>query len=331
MTKIRVIDPAGAFFGIGLPVPAAVAVLVLTRMWEPRLPEKVATHWSGSTPDSFGSPMSSAWTMALLIVLIGGGCCAIAALARSQLLMRRYMLVIGLAVTGLMVAVYIAGLAGQLDRADAVQSAFPAWSIPVGAGAGVVVGWVGASLLRDGRERKPATRRPDPALPRSSSALPLVDRVGTGPLATAVLVLVVLVPTLILCRAMESWWPLGLVAPLTILSVSLIRFTVIIDESGIRVRNLATDAVVYDLDEIVGADVTETRPFQDWGGWGLRTKGRGRYGLVTTSGPAVVVTVASGHVFTVTSARAEEMAGVLNTLADRRPAGAATDRTARSE
>ncbi|MDM7490342.1 DUF1648 domain-containing protein, partial [Rhodococcus sp. CSLK01-03] len=45
---------------------------------------------------------------------------------------------------------------------------------------------------------------------------------------------------------------------------------------------------------------------------------RGRYGLVTITGPALVLTVAGGQEFTVTTAQAERMAGALNALADRR-------------
>jgi hypothetical protein len=325
------IDPAGALFGLGLPLLSALTVLVLTAVWQPRLPEQIATHWTGLTPDSFGSAMSSAWTMALLIVLIGGGCCAIAALAQAQLIMRRYMLVFGLGVTGLMLTVHVAGLAGQLDLADPTRAPFPMWSIGAGVLAGVAVGWIGASLLRDYRERKSATAPPDPKLPRGRAETPIVDQVGTGPGTTAVLVLVVLVPTLIVCAASGSWWALAIVVPLGFLVLSLLRFFVIVDDRGIRVRNLGTTAVAYDLDEIVGAKVTQTRPFQDWGGWGLRVKGRGRYGLVTNTGPAVVVTTASGHEFTVTTVRAEEMAGAINTLADRRASSPGTPREAENE
>ena len=314
----RQVDPVGALLGLVVPVLCAGAVLLLTRSWSPRLPDEVATHWSGTTADSFGSPMSSAWTAALLIVLIGGGCCAVAALAQAQLLMRRSMLAIGLGVTGTVTAVFLAGLAGQLDTTDAAQASMPASSAVVGMWLGVAAGWAGGWLLRDGRERKPATSRPDPALPRGRVDLPVVEQVGTGTGTTAALSAFVLVPTLVVCAVTRSLWPLGLIAPVGLLVLGLLRYTVVVDANGIRVSNLGSAALGYDLDEIVGAKVTETQPFADWGGWGLRTKGRGRYGLVTRSGPAVVVTTASGHELTVTATKAAEMAGALNTLADAR-------------
>ena len=314
----RQVDPAGALLGLIVPLLCAVSVLVLTRTWLPRLPDEIATHWSGGGPDAFGSPMSSAWTAALLIALVGGGCCAIAALAQAQLLMRRYMLAIGLGVTGTITALFLAGLAVQLDTTDSTQAPLPGWSAVVGMWVGVALGWIGGRLLRDGRERNPATAAPDPALPRGRTDLPIVEQVGTGVGTTAALSLFVLVPTLVVCAATQSWWPLGLIAPVGLLVLGLLRYTVVVDSDGIRVSNLATDALGYDLDEIVGAKVTETRPFQDWGGWGLRVKGGRRYGLVTRTGPAVVVTTASGHEFTVTATKAAEMAGALNTLADAR-------------
>lgn len=318
MTTRRLIDPAGAVFGIALPIATAVAAVLLTIAWEPRLPAEIATHWSGPNPDGFASPMSNAWTIALIIVLVGVGCSAIAALAQAMLMMRRYMLVVGLGVTGLLATIHVTLLTAQLDLADATQAQLPMWSIGLGIGIGVAVGFVGAALLRDYRERVPATDAPDAQLPRGRVELPIVDQVGTGTRTTAVLALVVLGPAVLACLAAGSWWPLAVFLPVGVLVLSLLRFRVTVDDSGIRVRNLCMTAIEYDLDEMIGAKVTETRPFQDWGGWGLRTKGRGRYGLVTITGPALVFTTAGGQEFTVTTSRAQEMAGALNSLADSR-------------
>jgi hypothetical protein len=318
VTTRRIIDPAGALFGIALPIAAAVAVVLLTVVWEPRLPAVIATHWSGASPDGFSAPMSNAWTTALLIVLIGGGCSAIAALAQAMLMMRRYMLVVGLGVTGLQATIHVTALAAQLDLSDAAQAQLPMWSIGLGVLIGVAVGFGGAALLRDYRARVPAPDAPDARLPRGRIELPIVDQVGTDTRTTTVLALVILGPAVIACGAAGSWWPLAIFLPVGVLVLNLLRFRVTVDEAGIHVRNLGLTAVEYDLDEMIGAKVTETRPFQDWGGWGLRAKGRGRYGLVTNSGPALVFTTAGGQEFTVTTARAEEMAGALNSLADAR-------------
>ncbi|UYP18998.1 DUF1648 domain-containing protein [Rhodococcus sp. Z13] len=317
-TTSRQIDPAGVLLGLIVPVLCAGTVLLLTRSWLPRLPEQVATHWSGTTPDSFGSPMSSAWTAALIVLLVGGGCCSIAALAQAQLMMRRYMLATGLAVTGTITVLFLAALGAQLDTTGPEQVSLPGWTAMAGMWVGAAVGWLGGRLLRDGRERKRASSAPDPALPRGRAELPIVEQVGVGTGTVVVLSLLIAVPALLVCAGTKSWWPLGLFVPVALLVLGLLRFTVIVDEAGIRVSNLSATALEYGLEEITGAKVIETQPFGDWGGWGLRAKGRGRYGVVTRSGPAVVVTMASGQELTVTTTRAEEIAGALNTLADRR-------------
>ena len=111
---------------------------------------------------------------------------------------------------------------------------------------------------------------------------------------------------------------LAVFLPVCLLVVGLLRFRVVVDEAGLRVFNMGMCAVGYGVDELEGAKVTEIAPFRDFGGWGLRVKGRGNYGVVTETGPALVFTAANGQRLTVTSDRAEEMAGALNALADRR-------------
>lgn len=64
--------------------------------------------------------------------------------------------------------------------------------------------------------------------------------------------------------------------------------------------------------------MVHVNPFLDFGGWGIRFKSKGRYGVVTAKGPAAQIAMAGGDVLTITTARAEELAGALNTLADKR-------------
>ncbi|GAA4485096.1 hypothetical protein GCM10023094_39520 [Rhodococcus olei] len=316
MKESRTFDPAGALFGVGVPVLSAVTVLALARLWAPRLPPTLATHWSGDVADGFTDTGSASWTFVLIVLLVGGGASAVAALAHALLMMRRTMLIVGSAVTGLMLAVWIGLLSAHLDLASPEQASFPTVSIVVGLLVGGAVGVLGASLLRDHRERRTTDTRPDPALPRGPLTLPIVARVGLGDGTTAVLVAVGALVTVGLCRLADSWWMLAVFLPLTLLVVALGRFRVVVDHTGLRVFNMGMCAVGYDIDELEGARVTEIAPFRDFGGWGLRTKGRGNYGIVTATGPAVVVTAANGQRLTVTTDRAEEMAGALNALAD---------------
>ncbi|PQP23145.1 DUF1648 domain-containing protein [Rhodococcus opacus] len=319
MKSSRVVDPAGAVFGLLLPVLAALFGVILTKIWEPRLPAEIATHWTTTSPDGFATPMSSAWTFALVTVLFGGGCAAIAALAQAMLMMRRTMLVVGLSVVGLILTVLVVLLYVQLDVTDVSSTELPLWSLGLGVVIGAVVGLLGAALLRDYRPRVSATSPPDPRLPRADHPATVADTVGFGTVGSLVLLLLLgVAPAVAVCLLVDAWWPLAVFFPVGLLVVSLLRFRVIVDPSGIRVVNMGMTALQYGVDEIEGARVDVIKPFDDFGGWGLKVKGRRNYGVVTRTGPAVIVTTACGDRLTVTSARAEDMAGALNTFADRR-------------
>ncbi|NLE81021.1 MAG: DUF1648 domain-containing protein [Rhodococcus sp.] len=321
MSSSRIVDPAGALFGLLLPVLAAAGGVVLTKIWEPRLPAEIAIHWSssGPSPDGFDSPMASAWTLALVIVLIGGGCCAFAALAGGQLMVRRLMLFVGLWVVGLITTMQIVVLSNQLDLDSAADVALPMSALGIGGIVGTVLGLIGASSLRDYRVRVPATGRPDTDLPRyPASAAPVTDDVGFGTVGSVVLVLLVAVPALWLSSLVGSWWLLSLFVPITLIVLATLRFRVIVDDTGIRVLNMGMTSVSYGIEEIEGVRVAEVKPFADFGGWGLKVKGPRNYGVVTRTGPALILSTASGDRLTVTSPKAEEMAGVLNSLADAR-------------
>lgn len=319
MNSSRVVDPAGAVFGLLLPVIAALSGVILTKVWEPRLPAQIATHWTTTSPDGFSTPMSSAWTFALVTVLFGGGCSAIAALAQAMLMMRRTMLVVGLSVVGLILTVQVLLLYVQLDVTDPADTELPLWSLGLGVVIGAVVGVIGAALLRDYRPRVAATGTPDPRLPRADDPATVADTVGFGTLGSLILLLILgVAPALAVCLLVDGWWPLAVFVPVGLLIVSLLRFRVIVDRTGIRVVNMGMTALQYGIEEIEGARVDVIKPFDDFGGWGLKVKGRRNYGVVTRTGPAVIVTTACGDRLTVTSARAEDMAGALNAFADRR-------------
>lgn len=316
--KHRVVDPAGVVFGLVVPLLCAVFGFVLTKIWEPRLPEQIATHWTTTSPDGFSTPSANAWTIALLTLLFGGGLSAIAALAPAMLMMRRFMLVVGLSVVGLITTVNFALLYTQLDVTDPSTTSLPLWSIGVGFVIGGVLGWIGASFLRDYRVRTLATIEPSAGLPRSSCPLPISDDVGFSTKGSVILTAITLAPGVIMALAMRSLWPLFIFGALGLLVVSLVRFRVIVDEREIRVINMGMAAMTYGIEEVVGADVAEIKPFADFGGWGLKTKGRRNYGVVTRTGPAVVITFACGDRLTITTPGAEDIAGSLNRLADAR-------------
>ncbi|ORI19596.1 DUF1648 domain-containing protein [Rhodococcus sp. 1168] len=316
--KVRTFDPAGVVFGVLVPILAAGLGVVAAYLWKSRLPQQIATHWSGTEPDAFTSPTTSAWTLAIVIVLVGGGCSAVAALANALLIMRRTMLMIGSTVVGLITVLQLAILSGQLDVSTVEDAEVPSWALGLGTLVGFAVGILGASLLRDYRERTPASSPPPASLPRAEFDGPIVQRLGAGPVAVIVLFVILAAAAAFTCWVSNSWWPIAIFVPVSILPLSLMRYQLVVDESGIGVRSLGMAAFDYSIDEVTGASVREVDPFGDFGGWGLRVKGRGNYAVAVEKGPAAFITFANGQRLTITSDRAEEIVGVLNTLASRR-------------
>ena len=316
--KTKTFDPAGVIFGVVVPVLAAALGVIVARLWSARLPDQIATHWSGTQPDGFTSPTPSAWTLAIVTVIVGGGCSAVAALAHALLLMRRTMLMIGLTVVGLITVLQLAILARQLDATDVGSVEVPGWALGVGTAVGFSVGLLGASLLRDYRERVPADAPPPEALPRADEELPIIESLGAGRVALVVLFAILGAGAALTCWLSQSWWPIAIFLPLAVLPVSLMRYELVVDRSGLHISSLGMAAFDYSLDEITGASVREVDPFGDFGGWGLRVKGRGNYAVATAKGPAVFVTFANGERLTVTTPNADRIAGALNTLASQR-------------
>ncbi|WP_072805171.1 DUF1648 domain-containing protein [Rhodococcoides yunnanense] len=313
--RSRTFDPAGVVFGVVIPIAAAAFGVILTHVWRSRLPEQIATHWSGTDPDGFTSPITSSWTLAVVIVLVGGGCSAVASLAHALLIMRRTMLMIGLTVVGLIVVLQIAIMSRQLDVTDVTAVEIPGWALAAGTAVGFAVGLLGAALLNDYRDRVVADEPPPASFPRADIDLPIIEPLGAGRVAIAVLFTVLAAAAALTCWLSQSWWPVAIFLPLAVLPVSIMRYELVVDRKGIHVRSLGMAAFDYALEEVTGASVREVNPFEDFGGWGLRVKGRGNFAVATAKGPAVFVTFANGDRLTITTEHAERIAGALNSLA----------------
>lgn len=92
---------------------------------------------------------------------------------------------------------------------------------------------------------------------------------------------------------------------------------VAVDEGDLLVRWLGAQALRVDLAEVDRAEVVTVSGW-DFGGWGLRMAvGERRYAFVGRGGPAVELHRADGTRWAVTTPRAEEVAGAVNTAADR--------------
>lgn len=320
------IDPAGAAFALFLPLFGAALILATTALWADRLPDPLATHWSGSGgPNGYSGLWSDAWTLSAVLIVVGGGCAAPAASARGQLMLRRILLVTAAIVSGLITAVALAMRVTQLDLADPSQARLGWWPMGAGVAAGTAIGLLGAWLLRDRRVPVPAAAPPNPALPRRPDRTALTLTAGVPDRVLIVMLAVLAVLAVGTCLLAGSVWPLAIYAPILWLILVTARYRIVIGPEAITVVSAGLTMMTYWIDEVVGAQVTTVNPFVDFGGWGLRATGRGRYAVATASGPAVRIETACGDVLTVTTDRAEDAAGLINTLAADRFSGPATD------
>ncbi|WP_243759067.1 DUF1648 domain-containing protein [Actinotalea soli] len=91
-----------------------------------------------------------------------------------------------------------------------------------------------------------------------------------------------------------------------------------VDEDLVRIRWYLGDALRLDVAEVTGAEAITVSAFGEFGGWGLRTSPTGsRYAFLGRGSRAVELTKADGTQWVVTTPQAEEVAGVINSAADR--------------
>lgn len=310
------IDPVGLAGGVVLPLLASGLILALAAVWEPRLPDPIAQHWGvGGAPNQFGDLWPNTWRMAMLVVAVGGGCGFVAMLSRSLLMLRQILLVIGLTMTGALAALWISALAAQLDLTDAADARLAEWPPALFGILGFVTGFVLARRLTDGRLRTAATERPPANLPRRA-VVPLSETVTSPMWLQIVLVAPLAALAVLLTVASRTAWPLLLIGSVGLLVFTMLRARIDVDGTGLRATVTGMTAFALTINEIAKAEVTTVSPGKQYGGYGLRMRGKGHYGLILRRGPAVAVTTAAGQVFTLTTPRAEEIAGVLNTAAD---------------
>lgn len=262
--------------------------------------------------------MFSAWFAALFTAVIGIGCAVVAVFAQVQLYTRRIMLVFGLAMVGLFTGIQIGLVHAHLDLPDGQVLGSPALSeMAIGVLAGIVIGMLGASLLGDYRIRAVTSMPPARDLPRTPTPEVFDERLGVSWTVVLIVWAIAVASGIGVSLMAGDWWLLALFLPLGLFTAALLRYRVIVDADGVRVLNMGMVGFAYSIDEIAGANVTTVNPFGQFGGWGLRVRGPGDYGVVTKKGPSVVITMATGDKLTITTEHAETVAGSLNTYADR--------------
>jgi len=311
--------PRAARLGLALAllvIPAAItaAALLVMLITGPGLGATVVTHWGPGGADGRGP----AWTFPLLIVGVGLGLPVIAWFA-SRAAGRVGDAVVFVAATLLWVAVLLTvGMTWALvQQPGAEEIGLP---LLVGALAGLVVAVAAWFLLP--REPLPA----DEADTAEALDLAAGERAGwTGSVAspTGLIVAVGAVLLLVLALAVTTiattgWvaWPSLIALPVLGLASTLLWWRASAGPRGLVVRAAAGWPVFrIPAEDIVEARAVRVEAFSEFGGWGVRWapggRGRGRFGVIISSGEAIEVTRRDGRVVVVTIAGASTAVAVL--------------------
>lgn len=286
-------------------VPAVVALGTFAA-WRHELPERMATHWSGSpggAPDGFSSTSVSAAVIAGICLLAFALAAVAAVFGRAREADERPARAVvaalasaGGVTAGSWVAVATANLAVD-DPAQAHLGARLLWVLAL------LWGVVPLILLRPlpapaQQAGPPPTPTPTPTLPRTSGQPVAWTQVLSSPLMNGVLA--VLLGVLVVLSVVTSPWLWVGAVPLAVALAAFAQVRVVVDARGLRLVSglLRLPIKRIPLARIAAAGTEQIDPMR-WGGWGYRVL-PGRSALVLRTGPGLVLDLADGRRFAVT-------------------------------
>lgn len=301
-----------------LPTLALVAMGPLPLLvWRDRLPDRLASHWSGS-----GGPDGSMSPGGLLVMTVAAILVAVAGLGWVALSRRRrdpfvypFVAFLALMLAGVICAAAASIVAVNLDQADWRDAgSLPWWHIVLVISGPLILAAAGARAL------PPMPAGPAPA---GTAATPL----GTGERAVWVGTLTnrwLLVPSVALSVVGLVWLVVGpgrwvglTFVPLGLATSVLATVRVTVDRRGLQVAYgpLHWPRTRFPVERIESADVIEVHPTQ-WGGWGYRGSIRlmKRAAVVLRRGPGLHLRLRDGSEFAVTVDHPEPGAELLNRI-----------------
>lgn len=304
-----------------IPFVLALAVhLSLLATWYDRLPDPLATHFSGADgrPDGYtGLGTSVAVSTALLLA---AGVCWV-------LWVRRAALWGAWATAGFTGSLLDLFLKSNLDAAEASEARFPLAMISLGFVIGGLAALVGLGLTRLVPKDPVPETDPDAA---ARIELGTHEVAGwsrtTSSLFLTVLALVFTVTGIGLL--LLAPWPFALLGLLGLVigasGLVLARVRVTVDRHGLTVTYTVFPAfrTRVPFDDITAVTARDINPLREYGGWGYRVRVHGT-AVVLHAGEAIVVRRASGRDFAVTVPDAATGAALLNTLRERTASDAA--------
>lgn len=264
----------------------AVAVAQL-----PRLPETIAVHFSGTTPDNFGDPRFYIAGLAGITVILTAFMALILYTVSPAL--RNYQTHSGLALAtnSFMGGIALYSLWIQRDLADPAQTRFsPAWLLVVAVFAVgfFLLGWV---LVNPSAFSAITSKTPAATSVPSLNAPPTARVIWIGSGRThwgvAVLMMTTSVGAMILGYCIDSILTMVLGVITLVIALLIFRVTVTITDTGIRWALGGIIAKTIPWAEITGVELVTVSP-GDYGGWGYRFNGESN-AILLRGGPGIKI------------------------------------------
>lgn len=315
--------------GVIVPLLIALAALIVMVAALPQLPAPMAVHWGPSgAPDRFGDPIGSFILVAVLALAWGAFAFVIArplAGREQPTFNQRLVLAIGpflVTLIGVLMAGSFLIQSGVAD-ASAGPSLTPVLITAVVAALALgVAAWLALP--------KHAAVEPAATEPESLDLAAGERAVWTRHLQVSCLMSIVLVGILVIALVgggivmwfvAPAWVPVLWVVLYAVIIVGVIgtlSWRVTVDESGFVARSVfGWPRFAVPLAEVGSARAVSADALREFGGYGIRWAGSGRWGVVTRSGEALEVIRKNGTSVTVTVSQAATGAALLNSLAAR--------------
>ncbi|RGE20290.1 hypothetical protein [Leucobacter sp. wl10] len=332
---------AALWAGLILPISLVATSSLLLILWLPRLPDPLATHWSGAAgPDGFGPPWLNVVAnagigvgMALmfwLIVHFGSRPSAGARLSGGRALpawsaWQRAVAAMGCGTVLFTCFMFVATTWIQLDLDDARDAPGVTGLMGIGFLLWILVAVAAFLVQPKVRIDRPGGGDAAPlALERTERAVWVGEVRPSGVFIWVMGGAIVFIGAITALTFLDPsappfarWVMIGSTTLLIVLGATSLWYRVRVDDAGIEARSILGwprfRVPVSDIDRVAAGQIN---PLSDFGGWGWRWS-PGRFGIVMRTGEGILVTRRNGGVWAVTVDGAQEGAALLAAVADR--------------
>ncbi|MFI7021068.1 DUF1648 domain-containing protein [Streptomyces sp. NPDC050164] len=295
---------------------ALIADLTLFAAVRDRLPDPLATHFPGTTPDRF---TSTSWFLAACVGALAGTGALFTGICAARGAFTRWALTVGYGLAGLLGGALASVLLVNADAGgNATATRMPLWHMAAAAAAGAGAagaGWLTARALRLPDSGRLSTAGDAPVLGPALAEGEIAGWTRTVSSRPAQLLGLLMAAVGCVLLPPVGW---AVAVPLLILGLLVLgasRIQVTAGPRGLTVSPAVapwprTRVPLAEMDLAVSRDI---RPAADFGGWGYRIRPDAT-GVVVRSGEALVVRRTSGREFAVTVDDSATAAALLNSL-----------------